>query len=147
MSRTLSPAQKAQALAIRGLALTYISFMLLLPLGGLIWHASQRPVAEVLPLISDPVAIETYKLTFGSAIASAVINTIFGGILAWILTRYQFWGKRLVDGFGGFALRHACGGGRNFLWYRSIPQKERSGSFSRLNLGWISGWRRWESMS
>jgi len=98
MSRTLSPAQKAQALAIRGLALTYISFMLLLPLGGLIWHASQRPVAEVLPLISDPVAIETYKLTFGSAIASALINTIFGGILAWILSRYQFWGKRLVDG-------------------------------------------------
>ncbi len=98
MSRTLSPAQKAQALAIRGLALTYISFMLLLPLGGMIWYASQRPVAEVLPLITDPVAIETYKLTFGSAIASAMINTIFGGILAWILTRYQFWGRRLVDG-------------------------------------------------
>jgi ABC-type sulfate transport system, permease component len=129
MSRTLSPAQKAQALAIRGLALTYISFMLLLPLGGLIWHASQRPVAEVLPLISDPVAIETYKLTFGSAIASAVINTIFGGILAWILTRYQFWGKRLVDGFGGFALRHACGGGRNFSGIALYPRRSDQAVF------------------
>jgi ABC-type sulfate transport system, permease component len=98
MSRTLSPAQQAQALAIRGLALTYVSFMLLLPLGGMLWYASQRPWAEVLLLISDPVAIETYKLTFGSAIAAAVINTIFGGILAWILTRYQFWGRRLLDG-------------------------------------------------
>jgi len=97
-ARSVQSVPQAQALVLRGLALTYIGFMLLLPVGGLIWYASRRSLAEVLPLITDPVAIETYKLTFGGAIVSATINTVFGGILAWVLTRYQFWGRRLVDG-------------------------------------------------
>ncbi len=94
----MSPAQQARALAVRGLALTYVGFMLLLPLAVLFWYTSQRPLAELLPLITNPVAIATYQLTFGSAIVAGLINTIFGGIVAWVLTRYQFWGRRLVDG-------------------------------------------------
>ncbi len=94
----MSPAQQARALAVRGLALTYVGFMLLLPLAVLFWYTSQRPLAELLPLITNPVAIATYQLTFGSALVAGLINTIFGGIVAWVLTRYQFWGRRLVDG-------------------------------------------------
>ncbi len=94
----MSPAQQARALAVRGLALTYVGFMLLLPLAVLFWYTSQRPLAELLPLITNPVAITTYQLTFGSALVAGLINTIFGGIVAWVLTRYQFWGRRLVDG-------------------------------------------------
>jgi len=94
----MAPAQKARALLVRGLALTYVAFVLLLPLAVMVWYTSQRPLGELLPVITHPVAIASYQLTFGSAIAAGIINTIFGGILAWILTRYQFWGRRLVDG-------------------------------------------------
>jgi sulfate transport system permease protein len=82
----------------RTLALVYIGFILILPLCAVVWQTSQRPLSDLIPLITNPVAIETYKLTFGTALVAGLINSLFGSILAWVLARYQFWGKRLVDG-------------------------------------------------
>ncbi|MFN3927062.1 MAG: sulfate ABC transporter permease subunit CysT [Pseudanabaenaceae cyanobacterium] len=82
----------------RSLAVAYIIFILVLPLCGLVWQSSQRPLGELLPVLTDPVALETYKLTFGTALVSGLINSVLGGLLAWVLVRYEFWGKRLVDG-------------------------------------------------
>lgn len=64
----MAPAQKARALLVRGLALTYVAFVLLLPLAVMVWYTSQRPLGELLPVITHPVAIASYQLTFGSAI-------------------------------------------------------------------------------
>lgn len=91
------PRQQNQSLT-RGLVFTYVSFMILLPLTGLLWEASKRPLTELWPLIVAPAALDAYKLTFAGALAAALINTVFGVILAWILVRYDFPGKRLADG-------------------------------------------------
>jgi sulfate transport system permease protein len=82
----------------QGLALTYISFIILLPVGAIFLEASKRPWKELWSLIAAPVAIETYKLSFGAALLAALINSVFGVILAWIFVRYEFTGKRLADG-------------------------------------------------
>lgn len=83
---------------LRSLAFSYVIFMIVLPLCGLVWQSSQRPLTELLPILTDPVAIATYKLTFSTALLSGLINSVMGGLLAWVLCRYQFWGKRWVDG-------------------------------------------------
>ena len=91
------PVHRNKALS-QGLALTYISFILLLPLGAIFLEASKRPWGELWNLVTAPVAIESYKLSFFAALVAALINSVFGLILAWILVRYDFPGKRLADG-------------------------------------------------
>lgn len=81
-----------------GLLFTYVGLLVLLPVGSLFWQAAKRPFSDLWELIVSPVAIAAYQLTFGSAIAAATINSVFGLILAWILVRYSFPGKRLADG-------------------------------------------------
>jgi sulfate/thiosulfate transport system permease protein len=81
----------------RGLVLTYLGFFILLPLAGLFWQASKRPFSDLWELTTSPVALDAYKLTFVSAMIAAAINSVFGLILAWILVRYEFPGKRLAD--------------------------------------------------
>lgn len=81
-----------------GLALAYLGLLLFLPVAGLFLKTLERPLPELWALVTAPVAIETYKLTFGGAFIAALINMFFGVVLAWILVRYDFPGKRLADG-------------------------------------------------
>ncbi|WP_247217180.1 sulfate ABC transporter permease subunit CysT [Synechococcus sp. C9] len=76
---------------------TYLGFLLLLPLGALVGTGLQYPWQEVWSLITAPMALAAYQLTFGTALTAAVLNTIFGFILAWVLVRYRFPGRRLLD--------------------------------------------------
>lgn len=91
-------AQMPNRLLVQGLALTYLSFIVLLPLGIIFLEASKRPFGELWQVVTAPVAVEAYKLTFAAALLAALINSVFGLILAWILVRYNFPGKRLADG-------------------------------------------------
>lgn len=70
---------------------------MVLPLSGLVWQSTRRPFADLWRLITSPVALDAYKLTFSSALVAALINSVFGLILAWILVRHQFPGRRLAD--------------------------------------------------
>jgi sulfate transport system permease protein len=97
ITRTI-PTQTAGRALFAGLVLTYLSFILLLPLGVIFLQASQRSWQELWQVITAPVAIEAYKLSFSAAILAALINSVFGLILAWILVRYEFPGKRFADG-------------------------------------------------
>ncbi|MGA7955185.1 MAG: sulfate ABC transporter permease subunit CysT [Gloeobacterales cyanobacterium] len=81
-----------------GLALAYLGLLLFLPMAGLFLKTLERPLPELWALVMTPVAVETYKLTFGGAFIAAFINMFFGVVLAWILVRYDFPGKRLADG-------------------------------------------------
>jgi sulfate/thiosulfate transport system permease protein len=81
-----------------GLALAYLGLLLFLPMAGLFLKTLERPLPELWALVMTPVAVETYKLTFGGAFIAAFINMIFGVVLAWILVRYDFPGKRLANG-------------------------------------------------
>lgn len=96
-SAVRSPVHPTKALS-QGLALTYISFIILLPLGAIFLEASKRPWRDLWSVVTAPVAIEAYKLSFGASLVAALINSVFGLILAWILVRYDFPGKRLADG-------------------------------------------------
>lgn len=81
-----------------GLVLTYLSFIVVLPLTSLFWKASQGSLTDLWALITHPVAVTAYFLSFSSAFLAALINSVFGFILAWILVRHQFPGRRLADG-------------------------------------------------
>ncbi|ARV62067.1 sulfate ABC transporter permease subunit CysT [Nostocales cyanobacterium HT-58-2] len=97
ISSTL-PTQRFHRALVQGLALTYISFIVLLPLSVIFLEASKSSWQQLWQVITAPVAIEAYKLSFGAALLAALINSIFGVILAWILVRYEFPGRRLADG-------------------------------------------------
>jgi sulfate/thiosulfate transport system permease protein len=84
------------ALAL-GLALTYLSLLVLVPLGGLVVRSATLSWAEFWTAVSSPRAAAAYRVTFGTAFAAAAINAVFGAVTAWVLVRYRFPGRKLLD--------------------------------------------------
>jgi sulfate transport system permease protein len=80
-----------------GYALTYLGLIVLLPLVALAWKASGIGVGGMLHLLSSPRTLAALKLSFGGAILAAIINLCFGLLVAWVLVRYRFPGRRLFD--------------------------------------------------
>lgn len=80
-----------------GFALLYFSLIVLIPLGGLVLKASQTTWGEFWKTISAPRALASYRLSFGAALAAALINVVFGALVAWVLVRYRFPAKKLID--------------------------------------------------
>jgi sulfate transport system permease protein len=80
-----------------GLTLAYLGLIVLLPLAALILHASGLGWQGFVDAAFTPRAIAAYKLSFGTALIAAAINVVFGVIVAWVLVRYSFPGKRLID--------------------------------------------------
>ncbi|MEN9215170.1 MAG: sulfate ABC transporter permease subunit CysT [Gloeomargarita sp. DG02_3_bins_56] len=80
-----------------GLMFTYLGWLLLLPLGALAWTGWQYPRSEWWSLVTAPVALAAYQLTLGTAVTAALLNTGLGFVLAWVLVRYQFPGRRVLD--------------------------------------------------
>lgn len=77
--------------------LSYIAFMLILPISGLLYKASGIPWQIFLARATEPVALHAYYVTFSMAIVAATINCFFGFLLAWILAKYKFPGKKWLD--------------------------------------------------
>lgn len=75
----------------------YLTFFLLLPIGALVLKASTLNPTEIWRIATDPVALSTYNVTFLTALAAAVLNGFAGLIVAWVLVRYEFPGKRFLD--------------------------------------------------
>lgn len=75
----------------------YLSLILLLPLAALITKSLSVGVGEFWQTATDPVALSAYEVTFVTALAAGIINGIMGTLVAWILVRYQFPGKKIVD--------------------------------------------------
>jgi sulfate/thiosulfate transport system permease protein len=82
-----------------GFTLLYLALVVLVPLATLPTRAAQAGWSTLWTTISDPRVVASYKLSVGAALAAAVINAVFGLIVAWVLARYRFAGKRLVDAF------------------------------------------------
>ncbi len=80
-----------------GCAVLYLSLLVLLPLSGLVFKASQLSLAAFWDIASGERALASYRVTFGASLLAASINTVFGLIVAWVLVRYSFPGKRLID--------------------------------------------------
>ena len=80
-----------------GISLLFIGLVLLLPLTGLIMQTSGMSWAEYWAVITDERVVASYKVTLWAAAIASVFNGFVGLLMAWVLVRYDFWGKRLVD--------------------------------------------------
>ncbi|AKG24029.1 sulfate ABC transporter permease subunit CysT [Calothrix sp. 336/3] len=75
----------------------YLTFMLLLPILAMFAKAITEPPAEFWRIATSPIALATYDVTFVTSFLTALLNGVFGTIVAWVLVRYDFPLKRLVD--------------------------------------------------
>jgi sulfate transport system permease protein len=80
-----------------GITISYLSLLVLLPLGVLVLKASGLTWEHFWATISDERVVASYRLSFGAAFLAALINVVFGVIVAWVLVRYRFPGRALVD--------------------------------------------------
>src|ERR687897_504015 len=80
-----------------GITCTYLSLMVLLPLATVFTRTADLTGAEFWKTITDPRVVASYRVTFGASFAAALVNTVFGLLVAWVLVRYRFPGRRLVD--------------------------------------------------
>ncbi|MEI7430531.1 MAG: sulfate ABC transporter permease subunit CysT [Betaproteobacteria bacterium] len=80
-----------------GVTLVYLSLLILLPLSGLAFKSSSLDLSQFWAVASGERALASYRVTFGASLLAAMINAVFGLIVAWVLVRYSFPGKRLVD--------------------------------------------------
>lgn len=81
-----------------GISVLYISLVILLPLSALFVYVSEMSLAQYWSAISHPRVLASYKTTVSAALASTFVISIIGLFLAWVLGRYQFWGKHFIDG-------------------------------------------------
>lgn len=77
--------------------LSYLAFMLLLPMAALLAKSSTMPWHLFWARATQPIALHAYYVTFSMALVAAIINAVFGFILAWVLVKYDFPGKKWVD--------------------------------------------------
>src|SRR5262245_38401522 len=80
-----------------GYTLLYLSLVVLIPLSALVFRSAGLTWQDFLEAVTAPRVIASYKITFGAALAAASINAVFGVLVAWVLVRYRFPGKRVVD--------------------------------------------------
>ncbi|QBK26630.1 sulfate ABC transporter permease subunit CysT [Ureibacillus thermophilus] len=95
-----------------GYAMLYLSIIVLLPLAMIVVNTLSLSWSEFIGIITHPRAVASYKLSFGSAFIAGLINVLFGTIIAWVLIRYDFPGKKIIDGLVDlpFALPTAVAG-------------------------------------
>ncbi|MBE0507454.1 MAG: sulfate ABC transporter permease subunit CysT [Marinospirillum sp.] len=80
-----------------GFSLLYLTFIFFIPVGGLLLYTSLMSWEEFWRAISHPQVVASYRLSFFASLIGAGINLVFGALVAWVLVRYTFPGKRVVD--------------------------------------------------
>jgi sulfate transport system permease protein len=134
-SRLFRPSRRPSRL-IPGLPLTlgytlfYLSVLVLIPLAGLVFKTAELTWNEFWQTITDPIVVASFRLTFTASAIAAAINGVFGLIVAWVLIREPFPGRRLFDALIDFPF--------------ALPTAVAGLTFSQLYLadGWIGGFGR-----
>jgi sulfate transport system permease protein len=80
-----------------GFTLVYLSLIVLIPLSAAFLKSADLSLSEFWALVTSPRVLASYRITFGASLAAATLNAGFGLVVAWVLVRYSFPGKRLVD--------------------------------------------------
>ena len=80
-----------------GITCTYLSLMVLLPLATVFTRSAELSGSQFWSIVTDPRVVASYRVTFGASFVAAVVNTVFGLLVAWVLVRYRFPGRRVVD--------------------------------------------------
>ena len=80
-----------------GFVLLYLSLIVLIPLSATFLKTFTLSWDQFMAAVSTPRVVASYKLTFGASFGAALLNAVFGLVVAWVLVRYSFPGKRVVD--------------------------------------------------
>ena len=110
-----------------GYTLFYLSVLVLIPLAGMVFKTAQLSRAEFWQTVTDPIVVASFRLTFTASAIAAAVNGVFGLIVAWVLVREPFPGRRLFDALIDFPF--------------ALPTAVAGLTFSSLYLtdGWIGG--------
>ena len=81
-----------------GITVTLLSLIVVIPLCSLVVFSSQLSFSEFIETITSPRVLASYRVSFQTALSASLINAVVGLIIAWVLVRYQFPGKRIMDG-------------------------------------------------
>jgi sulfate transport system permease protein len=80
-----------------GMTVLYLSLIVLIPLSAAFFRTTELTWPQFIETVTSPRVVASYKLTFGASILAAVVNAVFGLLVAWVLVRYSFFGRRFVD--------------------------------------------------
>jgi sulfate transport system permease protein len=80
-----------------GLTVFFLGLVVLLPLSAVVLKASTLTPARAWELVTSPRALASYRISLGASAAGAAVNTVFGVLVAWVLARYRFPGRSLLD--------------------------------------------------
>lgn len=80
-----------------GFTLLYLGLIVLIPLSAVFLKTFTMTWEAFWHAVSSPRVVASYKLSFGMSLLGALLNVVFGGIVAWVLVRYRFPGKKIVD--------------------------------------------------
>ncbi len=80
-----------------GFSLAYLTLIILIPLTALVWRTTSLGWTDFFAIATDRRTLRALEVSFGTALIAAGINVVFGTIVAWVLVRYNFPGRRVVD--------------------------------------------------
>lgn len=80
-----------------GYAVAYLSLIVLIPLAALVLRSTSLGLSGILASASEPRVFSALRVSFGLSLAAAAINVVFGVIIAWVLVRYEFFGRKFLD--------------------------------------------------
>ena len=80
-----------------GFTITYVTLLILIPLAGLFLYTTKLSWHQFVATILEPQVLASFRLSFGASFLAALINVVFGFIISWVLARYDFFGKKIID--------------------------------------------------
>src|SRR3989338_6797560 len=80
-----------------GLTLTYLCLIVLIPLSATFLRSTELTWDQFIEVVTSERVVASYKLTFGASLLAAIVNAVFGLLVAWVLVRYDFFGRRFID--------------------------------------------------
>ena len=80
-----------------GFTIAYLTLIILIPLSGVAWRTTELGWAEFWAIATDERTVNSLQMSFGASLIAAIVNVVFGTIVAWVLVRYRFPGRRIVD--------------------------------------------------
>jgi len=80
-----------------GFTIVYLTLIILIPLSGVAWRSAQLGWADFWAIATDERTLKALEISFGTSLIAALVNVVFGVLVAWVLVRYRFPGRRIVD--------------------------------------------------
>jgi sulfate transport system permease protein len=80
-----------------GFSVAYLTLIILIPLAGIVWRTTDLGWSDFWAIATDERTLKSLRISFGASLIAALVNVVFGTIVAWVLVRYSFPGRRIID--------------------------------------------------